>query len=147
MHCLSSISIASQNFSAQSLKSAVLTRQCTNHFMARASFSRVYTFKRIANCCTEMHHAVAGNGDIDPVIEHLLQNARRKAVKSEFLNTPPEEYTTTHKQFCIFVAPLPPYQMFGYRRCSCVLSLISVTNDQPEANADFFSMPARGSRA
>jgi hypothetical protein len=38
----------------------------------------------------------AGKGDIDPVIEHLLHNARREAVKQQFFSTPPEEYTTAH---------------------------------------------------
>ena len=40
------------------------------------------------------------------MIEHLLQNARSKAVKEEFLQTPPEEYTTAHN-LKLLVSPKP----------------------------------------
>lgn len=38
----------------------------------------------------------AGVKDIDPVIEHLLQNARSDAVREEFLLQPQDDYTQTH---------------------------------------------------
>ena len=38
----------------------------------------------------------AVGANVDPVIEHLLQNARSDAVRAEFLKQPAEDYTVKH---------------------------------------------------
>ena len=40
--------------------------------------------------------APAVGANVDPVIEHLLQNARSDAVRAEFLRQPTEDYTVKH---------------------------------------------------
>lgn len=35
-------------------------------------------------------------GAVDPVIQHLLKNARSEAVRQEFLCMPSEDYTAKH---------------------------------------------------
>lgn len=45
-------------------------------------------------------------GAVDPVIQHLLKNARSEAVRQEFLRMPSDDYTSKHGVNVLVSSPL-----------------------------------------
>ena len=50
--------------------------------------------------------SLEATGAVDPVVQHLLKNARSEAVRQEFLRMPSDDYTSKHDVNVLVSSPL-----------------------------------------
>ena len=56
-----------------------------------------------------MTASLEAKGTVDPVIQHLLKNARSEAVRQEFLRMSSDEYTSKHDVNVLVSLPFLSY--------------------------------------
>lgn len=68
------------------------------------------------------HVAVSAEatGAVDPVIQHLLKNARSEAVRQEFLRMPADDYTAKHDVH-VLVSPVVTAAKCQSARCKAAM--------------------------